>query len=105
MSGHGPEEIKKTIKTYLMVLGILMVGTIVTVWASTWHFESMAVTVGVALLIATIKASFVALFFMHLIDEQKLIYAVLGFTTFFFIGLMVLTIWASGDKPMYTVMP
>jgi cytochrome c oxidase subunit 4 len=105
MSGHGPEEIKKTVRTYLMVLGILIVGTIVTVLASYIHFDSMAMTVGLALLIATVKASFVALYFMHLIDEQKVIYGVLGFTTFFFIGLMVLTIWASGDKPVNTVMP
>ncbi len=105
MSGHGPEEIKKTIRTYLMVLGVLIVGTIVTVAASWIHFDSMAMTVGLALLIATVKASFVALYFMHLIDEQKMIYAVLGFTTFFFIGLMVLTIWASGDKPVNTVFP
>lgn len=105
MSDHGPEEIKKTIRTYLMVLGILIVGTIVTVLASYIHFDSMAMTVGLALLIATVKASFVALYFMHLLHEQKMIYGVLGITTFFFIGLMVLTIWASGDKPVNTVMP
>ena len=54
---------------------------------------------------AMTKAGFVALYFMHLIDEQKIIYKLLGLTTFFFLGLMVLIIWASGDKPMNTVMP
>jgi len=105
MSGHSPEEIKKSIKTYIMVFGILIVGTIVTVLASYIHFDSMALTVGLALLIATVKASFVALYFMHLIDERKSIYLVLGFTAFFFMGLMILTIWASGDKPTLSVMP
>ena len=105
MSGHGPEEIKKAMKKYLLVFGILLVGTIVTVLASYIHFDSFALTVGLALLIATVKASFVALYFMHLIDERKSIYLVLGFTTFFFAGLMILTIWASGDKPLYSVMP
>lgn len=105
MSGHGPEEIKKTISTYKKVLGVLVVGTIVTVAASYIHFDSMAMTVGLALLIASVKASFVALYFMHLIDERKIIYQLLGITTLFFIGLMAITIWASGDKPMNTVMP
>ena len=105
MSGHGPEEIKKTIRTYLKVLGVLVVGTIATVGASYLHFDSMAMTVGLALLIASVKAGFVALYFMHLIDEQKIIYKLLGLTTFFFLGLMVLIIWASGDKLMNTVMP
>lgn len=105
MSGHGPEEIKKAVRTYLKVLGVLVVGTIVTVAASYIHFDSMAMTVGLALLIASVKAGFVALYFMHLIDERKIIYQLLGLTTFFFIGLMAITIWASGDKPMNTVMP
>ena len=105
MSGHGPEEIKKTISTYKKVLGVLVVGTIVTVAASYIHFDSMAMTVGLALLIASVKAGFVALYFMHLIDERKIIYQLLGITTLFFIGLMAITIWASGDKPMNTVMP
>ncbi|MDA7660483.1 cytochrome C oxidase subunit IV family protein [Verrucomicrobia bacterium] len=105
MSGHGPEEIKKTVRTYKKVLGVLVVGTFLTVAASHLHFDSMAMTVGLALLIASVKAGFVALYFMHLIDEQKIIYKLLGLTTFFFLGLMVLIIWASGDKPMNTVMP
>ncbi|MDG1892843.1 MAG: cytochrome C oxidase subunit IV family protein [Verrucomicrobiota bacterium] len=105
MSGHSPEEIKKTVKTYKWVFGGLMIGTILTVAASYWELDSMAMTVGLALLIATLKAGAVALYFMHLIDEKKSIYMVLGFTAFFFMGLMVLTIWASGDKPLNTVFP
>ena len=46
----------------------------------------MAVTV--ALLVATIKGSLVACYFMHLISEKKLIYAVLALTVVFFIALL-----------------
>ena len=39
---------------------------------------------------------------MHLISEKKMIYAVLGFTAFFFIGLMAITISAYNDHPALT---
>ena len=50
----------------------------------------LAVTV--ALIVATIKGSLVACYFMHLISEQKLIYAVLGLTVVFFVALLVLPV-------------
>ena len=40
---------------------------------------------------------------MHLLSEKKLIYTVLGFTVFFFIGLMGLTLWATNGFPPGTV--
>jgi caa(3)-type oxidase subunit IV len=48
----------------------------------------MAVTV--ALLVATVKGTLVACYFMHLIAEKKLIYAVLVLTALFFIALLAL---------------
>ena len=105
MSGHSPEEIKKSVKLYLRVFYALIVGTIITVLASYIEFDSFTLTVGLALLIAAVKASLVACYFMHLIDERKMIYSVLSFTTFFFLGLMILTIWASHDKPLNSVYP
>jgi hypothetical protein len=39
---------------------------------------------------------------MHLISERKMIYGILGFTVFFFIGLMFLTIWSHADFPALT---
>ncbi|MEI2685574.1 MAG: hypothetical protein V9G14_04310 [Cypionkella sp.] len=44
--------------------------------------------------IASVKASLVAGWFMHLASEQRMIYAILGFTAFFFLGMMLLTMWA-----------
>ena len=46
----------------------------------------------VAMIVATIKGSLVACYFMHLISEKKLIYAVLGLTVAFFIALLFLPI-------------
>ena len=54
-------------------------------------------------MIATVKASLVALFFMHLISEKQMIYTVLEFTAFFFIGLMAITLSAYHDYPPLTV--
>lgn len=51
----------------------------------------------IGLLVACIKASLVALIFMHLNHEKGLIYKTLLFTFLFFVGLMVLTLFAEFD--------
>ena len=53
---------------------------------------STPVAIAVALFIAVIKGSLVACYFMHLISEKKLIYAVLGITAFKFVALMLLPV-------------
>jgi cytochrome c oxidase subunit IV len=68
-----------------------MVLTIVTVAISYLHL-SLPVAVAVALLVATIKGSLVACYFMHLISEKKLIYAVLVLTVVFFAVLLALPV-------------
>jgi len=77
----------KHVKTYLMVFGALMVLTCLTVGVSYLHLATRE-AVFVALAIATIKGSLVALFFMHLSHERKLIYYTLMLTVVFFIFLM-----------------
>jgi cytochrome c oxidase subunit IV len=91
--GHGHHDVSKEVRKYLLVFGALMVGTVLTVWASYFDFGGHW-NIVVALIIATAKASLVAAFFMHLIDERKLIYGVLGATVFFFVGLMYVTLWS-----------
>jgi cytochrome c oxidase subunit IV len=104
--GHGhddhssPEYIQKTIKKYLAVGGILFGGTVAMYYV---HIPSVALTIAIALLIATVKAGFVAAVFMHLSDERKMIYGVLVCTVFFLIGLMGLTLWAMNDFPFFTL--
>ena len=100
MSDH-PDDISKHVRGYLIIGGTLILGTILTVLASyidLGHHWNIVL----ALIIATAKASLVALFFMHLISEKQMIYTVLAFTTFFFIGLMFLTVGAYFNYPALT---
>ena len=84
---NSPEAVKKEIRKYLIVFGALAGLTIITVWISQFHLPTwQAVTL--ALIVATVKGSLVAAFFMHLVSERKLIYAVLVLTVFFFGVLM-----------------
>jgi caa(3)-type oxidase subunit IV len=48
--------------------------------------------VTIALFVAIVKGSLVAGYFMHLVSEKKLIYAVLVLTFAFFIALMALPV-------------
>lgn len=91
--GHG-HDVSKEVRKYMLVFGALLVGTLITVWASFIDFGGASANIAVALFIATIKAALVGAFFMHLIDERKMIYGVLGATVFFFIGLMYITLWS-----------
>lgn len=89
----------KGVKIYLWVFAALIVGTILTVAAWKVHLPTLFLTVLVALVIASVKASLVAGWFMHLASEQRMIYAILALTAFFFLGMMFLTIWATKDIP------
>jgi len=95
-------DISKHIKIYVSVFVALLLGTVLTVAMYYQHFDSVAVTVTIALFIATVKASLVAGFFMHLISEKKAVYAILLATVFFFAGMMYLTVWARGEMPKGT---
>jgi len=94
---HSHDDASKHVRGYLIVFGALLIGTVLTVWASHFHFGSKDSNFGniaVALIIACTKAFLVAGYFMHLISEKKMIYSILAFTSFFFAGLMYLTIWS-----------
>ena len=82
-------DIDKQVRTYMWVFFALLVGTVITVGAS--YIElSEGPAIALALLIASAKGSLVVLYFMHLIDEKKLIYAVMALTVvFFFFELLV----------------
>jgi cytochrome c oxidase subunit 4 len=98
MSNHA-EEMDRHIRTYLFVFGSLIVLTLLTV--ASWKFLELPIGphIAVALIIATIKATLVACFFMHLISERKLIMGILGLTVFFFFMLLLLpTMTSLGDQ-------
>lgn len=76
-------------KQLLGVLAILMVLTVITVLAST--IDLGALNIWLALLIASVKASFVLMFFMHLKYESKVFmvtFLVTVFTVAIFIGFL-----------------
>ena len=82
-------DIDRHVKVYITVFVALMVLTIVTVAISRVHLP-VPIAVTVALLVATIKGSLVACYFMHLISEKKLILWVLAVTVVFFFALLAL---------------
>jgi cytochrome c oxidase subunit 4 len=71
--------------------------TIITVAISYLHL-SVKAAITVALVVATVKASLVASYFMHLISERKVIYWTLILTAVFFILLMFLPISTDQDS-------
>ena len=86
------EEVKKHVKKYLIIFGALLVLTAVTVFVGYQEFP-LPLAVGIALLVASTKGSLVALYFMHLIDEKKIIYYTLTLTAVMFVFLMCITIF------------
>ncbi len=103
MDSHSPEHFSHHVRRYLYVFYALLFGTIVTVLASYIPWGNREINIAVALFIAICKASLVACYFMHLISERKMIYGIMGFTAFFFIGLMFLTLATFSDFPKFTV--
>jgi|AP45_3_1055517.scaffolds.fasta_scaffold161336_1 cytochrome c oxidase subunit 4 len=94
---HSPEDIKKHVRTYLVVFGSLAVLTIVTVAVGYMELSIWPALI-VALAIATLKSGLVAAHFMHLITEQKMILHLL-ILTFVFLGIMfILFISAYNDQ-------
>ena len=67
-----PEEVKHHVKIYINVFVALLFLTVVTVGIS---YIDIGVGPGIALglLVASVKGSLVACYFMHLLDEKKTI--------------------------------
>jgi cytochrome c oxidase subunit 4 len=82
-------DIDRHVRVYITVFVALMVLTIITVAVARVHLP-LPIAVTVALFVATIKGGLVAGYFMHLISEKKLIYAVLVVTAVFFAALLAL---------------
>ena len=93
-------DIDKHVRTYLIVFAALAVLTVVTV--AVYYLElSVPMAITVALIIATVKGSLVACYFMHLISEKKLILLMLLMTaSFFFVLLLVPMMTSLADQNM-----
>ena len=91
MTSDHAADIDRHVRVYITVFVALMALTIITVTISRFHLPT-PIAVTVALLVATIKGSLVACYFMHLISEKKLIFAVLALTAVFFVALLALPV-------------
>ena len=103
-AGHSAAEIDQHVRTYIMVFATLLVLTMITVAVSYLHLE-VHEAIAVALLIATIKASLVALFFMHLVSERQLILLILALTGAFAVVLLLLPVITNHDHITTSNMP
>jgi cytochrome c oxidase subunit 4 len=83
-----PADIDRHVKVYVTVFVALLALTLITVAVSYLHLPLPA-AVAVALLVAGVKGTLVACFFMHLISEKKLVYIVLAFTVVFFFFVLL----------------
>jgi caa(3)-type oxidase subunit IV len=101
-SGH--VDIKKHVRTYITVFVSLLALTMITVTVSYLHLN-VPLAITIALMIAAIKGSLVASYFMHLISEKKVIYGALILTVVFFVALMWLPIFAHSDPIIYKNVP
>ena len=99
MSASHDVDIDKHVKTYITVFVTLMALTIITVAVGYLHLP-IGQAVAVALLIACIKGGLVASYFMHLISERKLIYAVLASTVALFVVLLLVPLFTVEDGTM-----
>ncbi len=101
------EEIQKAKKLYLVILGALLVGTLLTVAVATipaldvggHGFDSSDAILG--LIIASVKASLVMYFFMHLNHEKPLIYFFYGLGIVMAFFCMWLIGWSKSDPIQY----
>ena len=90
-------DIKKHVRTYVSVFVALLALTLITVAVSYLRL-AIVPALCVALFIAVVKGSLVASYFMHLINERRLIYAVLILTAIFFVALMFLPLSHMSDN-------
>ncbi|HKY44393.1 MAG TPA: cytochrome C oxidase subunit IV family protein [Pyrinomonadaceae bacterium] len=74
------------VRIYLMIFFVLLVGTALTVAAAfvdfPWRFNTI-----VALTIATVKATFVVLYFMHVRYSARLVWVII-IAAFFWMGIL-----------------
>jgi cytochrome c oxidase subunit 4 len=101
MSESEAEHVRQHVRVYLMVFAALGVLTVVTVAISYLDLPTgFAITI--AVIVASVKASLVAAYFMHLVSEEKVIYYLLLLCAAFFAALMFLPLLTeTGNGPLW----
>jgi cytochrome c oxidase subunit 4 len=97
------EDVRKSVRTYYAIFAALMILTVVTVAVSYLHLP-MPLAILLALAVASVKGALVALYFMHLLHERKVVYWLLGLTLAFFAFLMIVPLITNLDKVNGTLM-
>ena len=70
------------VKVYITIFLVLLVGTALTVAAAFVDFKLPFINTVVALTIATVKATFVVLYFMHVRYSSRLIWVIMAAALF-----------------------
>jgi cytochrome c oxidase subunit IV len=78
------------IRIYVTIFGVLLLGTFLTVLAALYDFPGRLNTI-IALTIATTKATFVVLYFMHVRYSTRLIWVIMASALFWMAILFALT--------------
>ena len=101
MSASEAEHVRQHVRVYLMVFAALGVLTIVTVGISYLDL-STGYAIAIAVVVASVKASLVAAYFMHLVSEEKVIYYLLLLCAAFLIVLMFVPLLTeTGNGPLW----
>lgn len=96
MDAHDHADVDRHVRAALFVFGALLVLTGFTVGA--YYLElPTKLAIALALLIATVKGSLVAAWFMHLLSEKKLIYWALILTAVLFVPLLLFPTFVALD--------
>ena len=79
------------VRTYVTIFLVLLVGTALTVWAAFVDFKVPRLNTIVALTIATVKATFVVLYFMHVRYSARLVWVIVTAALFWMAILFAFT--------------
>lgn len=90
-------EIQGHLKKYYMVFGGLLVLTALTVAVAEMHV-TIAMAIVIALFIAAVKGSLVACYFMHLLEEKKLLVWLIVLCALFFLVLLLTPTFTVGEQ-------
>ncbi len=94
-------RVREHLRVYVMVFVALAVLTVVTVAISYLHLPT-ALAISVAMVVATVKASLVAGYFMHLLSEEKVILYLLVLCAAFLVFLFGLPLGTeTGNGPLW----
>ena len=94
-------RVREHLRVYVMVFVALAVLTVVTVAISYLHLPT-ALAISVAMVVATVKASLVAGYFMHLLSEERVILWLLVLCAAFLVFLFALPLGTeTGNGPLW----